>query len=419
VSLPDRRYELVLWGATGTAGRLVADHLTERYDGDDLALALGGRDEERLRALADDLVDRADGWESIPVVLGDATDPDSLREVAERARVVCTTVGPYTEYGTPLVAACVDAGTDYCDLTGEVNWVRATVDRFHDDAVAAGARIVHCCGFDSIPADLGTALAQSVARERFDAPCEAVRIYLEDGRGGVSAGTLASAAALFEAAATDPTAREVLRNPYSLCPPGERDGPDPGEQRRPRPDPMRAGWSAPSPMAVVNERVIRRSNALLGYPWGRGFRCTEVLPTGRGVRGAAAASAVAAALGVGAAAVSVGPLREAIERYAFPALESAPTREEVTDGRFTVRVVGRGRGPDGRFTVESVVGADRDPGYGATAQMLGEAAICLVRGETASPLDGGVLTPASGIGTPLADRLRGAGLTVTAGERTR
>jgi short subunit dehydrogenase-like uncharacterized protein len=420
VSTTDRQYDLVVWGATGVAGRLVTEHLTERHAPGSLALALGGRNERRLRDVLTDVVDGNDDWDEadLPVVLGDATEPASLRDLARRTRVVCTTVGPYTEYGTPLVEACVDAGTDYCDLTGEVTWVREMVDRYHEQAVDTGARIVHSCGFDSIPADLGTALVQSAATDEFDAPCELVRIYLEAGNGGVSGGTLASAAAMFDTASKDPVARETLRNPYSLAPRGERGGVDPGQQRRPKRDPLRPVWTAPSPMAPVNERVVRRSNALLGYPWGREFRCSEVVPTGRGVGGATAATAIAAGLGLGMAGMSIGPVREAMRRYVFPAPGEGPTRTQIENGYFTVRVFGRGTARDGPFVVASEVGADRDPGYGATATMLGEAAACLVDGDVDSPLPGGVLTPASGIGEPLADRLRDAGMTVRVGEWT-
>ena len=414
MSTTDRRYDLVLWGATGVAGRFVADHLTERYTSDSLSLALGGRDESRLRSLAADLTDCADGWDAagLPVVVGDATDPDSLRAIAHDTRVVCTTVGPYTRHGTPLVEACIRVGTDYCDLTGEINWVREMIDRYHDAAVDANTRLVHGCGFDSVPADLGTALVQSFATDEFGTPCDMVRIYLENGRGGVSGGTLASAAAVFEAATTDPVARNTVRNPYSLAPAGERDGVDPGEQRYPRRDTLRHIWTAPSPMAPVNERVVRRSNALLGYPWGREFRCTEVIPTGSGLGGAALAGVVAAGLGVGTAAMSVGPVRDGLRRFVFPDPGDGPTRTAVERGHFTVRLLGRGTAADGPFVVEGVIGADRDPGYGATARMLGEAAMCLVRGDVDSPLPGGVTTPASGIGVPLADRLRDAGMTV-------
>jgi short subunit dehydrogenase-like uncharacterized protein len=417
VSQTDRQYDVLVWGATGFAGGLVAEHLVDHYDPADLALALGGRSEDRLAGVADDLHGRREAWDDIPLVVGDATDGERLHEIAGQTDVVCTTVGPYTSYGTPLVEACANTGTDYCDLTGEVTWIREIVDRFHETAVETDARIVNSCGFDSIPADLGTALVQEYAREEFGEPCEEVRIYLEDGSGGVSGGTLASGAEVFAVAAEDSEARRTLANPYALAPDGEREGVDSGAQNRPRQDPFRADWTGPSPMAVVNERVVRRSNALLDYPYGRQFRCGEVIPTGDGVGGAVAAAGVSVGLGLFAGAMSVGPIRRGLRRYVFPDPGEGPSREQIENGRFTVRVLGRGRNADGEFLVESEIGADRDPGYGATAKMLGESAVSLSDEDAPSPLSGGILTPASGIGTGLAERLRAVGMTAEVGER--
>jgi short subunit dehydrogenase-like uncharacterized protein len=416
VSQTDRTRDLVIWGATGVAGRLVAEYLTEQYPPDELSIALGGRDEPRLRELEATLADQRSTWDEIPIVIGDASEPERLQAIAETTRVMCTTVGPYTIHGTPLVEACIAAGTDYCDLTGEINWVREMIDRYHDDAVDSATRIVHSCGFDSIPADLGTHLVQSFAIEEFGTPCDVARIYLEDGRGGVSGGTLASAAEVFRAASEDPLAQQTLRNPYSLAPKGERDGVDPGAQLTVKKDPSRSEWTAPSPMALINERVVRRSNALLGYPWGREFECTEVVPTGDGLGGLVRAGIVSTGLKAATAGMAFAPTRGGLRRFVFPDPGDGPTREQIENGYFTVRVLGRGIAGDGPFVVESRVSADLDPGYGATARMLGEAATCLVRGQVNSPLEGGVLTPASGIGEPLADRLRQAGLTVSVDE---
>jgi len=413
----DRAYDLVVWGATGVAGRLVAEYLAGRYSPETLSLALGGRNENRLDSLESDLTDDTE-WEEIPVVLGDATDPESLRDIAERTDVICTTVGPYTNYGTPLVEACVEAKTDYCDLTGEINWVRETVDRYHDPAVESETRIVHSCGFDSVPADMGTLLAQEYAIETFGTPCEMVRIYVEDTKGGVSGGTLASFGELFEAASNDPVVRETLRNPYSLAPPGERSGVDSGEQRLPRNDRLRGAWTAPSLMAPVNERVVRRSNALLEYPYGREFRCTEAVTTGEGPAGATAATLATGGFGLFTAGMAIAPVRSALQRFVFPDPGEGPSRAQTENGRFTVRVRGRGTARDGPFTVEAVIGAELDPGYGATARMIGESAMRLVEDDLDSPLDGGVLTPASGIGTPLTDRLREIGFTASVADVT-
>ncbi len=416
MSNTDSEYDLVVWGATGFVGRLVAEFLTEQHAPTNLSLAIGGRNETRLQSLAESLVDRSDTWDEIPIVTGDATEPESVQEIARQTSVVCTTVGPYTKLGTPMVEACVSAGTDYCDLTGEVTWVREMIDRYHEEAVDNEARIVHSCGFDSIPADIGTLLLQSFATEQFGSPCELVRIYLEDGEGGVSGGTMASMVAMFEEVSTDPVAQETLRNPYSLAPPGQRDGVDPGEQRFPKRDTLRKAWTAPSPMGAVNERVIRRSNALLDYPWSREFRCTESIPTGAGPLGAAGAAAITGGLGATTAGMSVAPIRSWLRQFVFPDPGEGPSQEEIENGHFTIRVLGRGTNRSGSFVVESRVSADRDPGYGATARMLSAAAICLVEEEIDSPLPGGILTPASGIGEPLVDRLREAGLTLTVGE---
>ena len=411
-----RPYDIVVWGATGVAGGLLADYLVDQYTPRRLSVALGGRDPDRLEGVAATLTDRHDGWDELPIVVGDATQIDTLRAVVEQTSVVCTTVGPYTTYGTPLVEACIDAGTDYCDLTGEVNWVRETVDRYHDAAVASDTRIGHSCGFDSVPADLGTTLVQSYATETYGSPCDVVRIYLADGDGSISGGTLASFAELFEATSTDPIAKQTLANPYSLAPPGERDGVDPGEQTAPQRDRLGSGWTAPSPMAPVNERIVRRSNALLNYPWGREFRCTEVVPTGTGVRGATEATLIATSLAGFKTAMGIDTLRDGIREYIFPDPGEGPTRAATMDGSFTVRILGRGTGTDGQFTVEATVGADMDPGYGATARMLGESGVALLEDDTDSPLDGGVLTPASAIGEPLADRLRAIGFTISVGD---
>ncbi len=409
---PDAKYDIVVWGATGFAGRLVAEHLTDRYDPGTYSLAIGGRNRAKLETVRAELGERNEVWADIPIEIGDAHDPDSLRQLVRRTEVVCTTVGPYSEYGTELVEACVETGTDYCDLSGEIHWMREMIDRYHEEALDRDVRIVHSCGFDSVPFDLGTLLVQRHAIETYGGPCSQVNAYLEGGNGGVSGGTLASIATLFEAAATDPSVREILSDPYALAPPGERGGLDSGEQRLPRKDRTIDEWTAPSPMAAVNERVIRRTNAVLGYPWGRGFECRESVPTGPGALGVASAAAISGGLGLFLTGMSVDPVRKLLKQQVFPAPGEGPSRERIENGSFEVRFVGRGTtASPPAFRVEAHVSADRDPGYGATARMLGEAAVCLLGTDTADGLSGGVLTPASGIGYPLIERLRGVGFT--------
>ncbi len=411
MSNSNRAYDLVIWGATGVAGRLVAEHLTDHYDPGDISLALGGRNEQKLEKTRSKLLSENSHWDTLSIVLGDATKPETLLDIAQDTSVICSTVGPYTKYGTPLVEACIDAGTDYCDLTGEITWVREMIDRFHERAVESNTRIVHSCGFDSIPADLGTQLVQTHAVEMTGSPCRMVNIYLEDGRGGVSGGTMASMVELFRKVSTDPLAKETLSNPYSLAPNEERDGIDSGAQSGPRFDRLRGAWTAPSPMAIINERVIRRTNALLGYPYSREFTCSEVVATGNGMFGLMGAGGVSIGVAAATAGMQFGPTRETLSRFVFPDPGEGPTRKQIENGYFTIGLLGSGIAADGPFVIEGKVGADRDPGYGATAIMLGEAAMCLVRNECESPLSGGILTPASGIGQPLVERLRKAGMT--------
>lgn len=409
----DRSYDVVLWGATGFTGRRVAAYLARRYEPDELDWALAGRSAARLEELRDDLAERHPAWDALDVLTGDARDRASLESIASQTRVVCSTVGPYAEYGSDLVAACVEHGTDYCDLAGEVHWLQRMVDEHHEAAREAGVRLVHACGFDSVPSDLGTLLVQRHAREHVGTACSSVTAYARGGSFDLSGGTYASILGEYEAAEDDPAVRRAVANPYSLAPADERSGPDGGSQQGPAYDDEVGQWTAPFVMAVINEKVVRRSNALLGYPWGRDFRYREAVPTGTGIAGALRAVLVSAGLGLFAWALSVSFLRDRLRRHVLPAPGEGPSEAAIQDHRFEVRVVGTGRTADDgdEFAVTARVAADRDPGYGATPWMVGEAAVCLAEGDVESPLDGGVLTPASGIGMPLVDRLREVGMT--------
>ncbi|MFB6350767.1 MAG: trans-acting enoyl reductase family protein, partial [Bradymonadaceae bacterium] len=376
------------------------------------------------RGVRDDLANIDSRLESLDLLTGDAFDRESLDRIAEQTTVVCSTVGPYAEYGSALVAACVEQRTHYCDLSGEVHWMQRMIDTHHEAARDRGVRIVHGCGFDSIPSDLGVLLVQDHARAAVGVPCSEVRAYvtsesfdLTEMADASSGGTMASMRGRYEARATDPQARAAIDNPYSLAPPGERDGPDAGLQLAPAYDTVTEQWTAPFVMASINEKVVRRTNAVLDYPWGRGFRYRETTPTGDGLSGAALAVGKAAGLGAFVGLMSVAPLRAMADRYLLPAPGEGPTRETIEEHSFTVQLVGLGTDPESgeEFTVEGRVTGNRDPGYGGASRMLAEAAVCLATGETDTPVDGGVLTPASGIGRPLIDRLEAAGMTFTVG----
>lgn len=411
-----RPHDLVLMGATGFTGQLVAAYVV-RHHLDALSkdgaprLALAGRNRDKLERVRDDLA-RIDARASeLALVVVDSDDADGLARMARDTEVVCTTVGPYARHGAPLVAACVEAGTDYCDLTGEPQFIRRMIDAHHERATQTGARIVHCCGFDSIPSDLGTLMVQTYASEKLGGPCEEIKFAFTGGKGGFSGGTIASMMQLLEEAAEDKQVRRTLGHPYGLNPEGEKKGPDGSDLKTVQYDADLKSWVAPFVMASVNTRVVRRSNALLGYEYGRDFRYGEVSATGDGVRGALRAGALTAGLGGFVALAAVGPTRKLLQRTVLPAPGQGPDQATREAGYFVARVVGLRPGGRSSVRLEGRVKGEQDPGYGETAKMLGESAVCLVLDGPSLTSGGGILTPATAMGTTLLERLRGAGMT--------
>ncbi len=400
----EREFDVVLWGATGFTGRLVAEHLRERHGvGGRLRWALGGRSRAKLESVRDALPEAS----ALPLIVGDAGDEEFVRSLAARTRVVCTTVGPYARYGSPLVAACARGGTHYCDLTGELPWMRRMIDAHQKEAEGSGARVVHACGFDCIPSDLGVFFLQREMRARHGGPCARIKLRVAGFRGGVSGGTAASMVELVTEAAADPAVRRLLADPYGLNPEGERHGPDGPDQAGPAHDPD-FGWTAPFVMAAVDTRVVRRTNALLGYPYGEDFRYDEATLTGDGPAGWIKAVGLSAGIGAALGAAAVGPLRRGLARL-LPDPGEGPSAEQRESGYFDLRLHGAHPMEPG-LALRARVTGDRDPGYGATARMLGEAAVCLARDELA--VGGGFWTPAAAMGEPLLRRLEAhAGLT--------
>ena len=401
----EREFDVVVYGATGFTGQLVAEYLLGRYGiGDDLRWAVAGRSEEKLRRMRRELGPAA---EQLPMIVADSTDEDAVGELASRTRVVLTTVGPYALYGSNLVAACVEHGTDYCDLAGEAQWIRKMIDTHHERAQATGARIVHCCGFDSIPMDIGVYFLQEEARAHHGAYCESIALYVKATKGTMSGGTMASMSNIIQEAKRDRSIARILADPYALNPPGERQGPDSGDQQDVRFDEDVNSWTAPFVMAGINTRIVRRSNALAGYPYGRGFRYREATLTGPGTGGRIKGAMLAATLGALVLGMSAGPTRALLQKFVLPEPGEGPSREQQESGFFSLMQVGKL--PDGTVMRTRIAG-DRDPGYGSTSKMLSESAVCLAKDELAT--GGGVWTPASAMGAPLLERLRrNAGLT--------
>lgn len=395
--LVDREFDVIVWGATGFTGRLVAEHLLQRYGvGDNLRWAMAGRNLPKLEGVRDDL-----GAPELPIIVADSNDDDSLNAMVVRARVMCTTVGPYALYGSRLVAACAAHGTHYCDLTGEVHWMRRMIDAHHDQARASGARIVHTCGFDSIPSDLGVVRVQQEMVARHGVAAAAVKCRIGEFKGSFSGGTVASMLNMMVESDLDPGIQELLHDPYGLNPEDERRGLDGPERTLPEYDTDFDAWTTPFVMAVINTKVVRRSNALLGYVYGREFRYDEAMLMPTGLWGFPAAAAVSIGSSLFNAATGVAGLRSMLARL-LPKPGEGPSRQAREAGMFDISLLGK-HPSDEAAHVRIRVHGDRDPGYGSTAKMLGESAVCLAKDSLDTPA--GVSTPAVAMGDALLARL--------------
>jgi short subunit dehydrogenase-like uncharacterized protein len=395
MSRTDRRLDVVVFGATSFVGEILCRHLVERHGTDGpLRWAIAGRSQSKLDSVA-----RSTGAD-VERIVADAGDAAALAGLAAVTRVVASTVGPYALYGSPLVAAVATEGTDYCDLTGETQWMRAMIDAHQVDARASGARVVHACGFDSIPSDLGVWFTQQQAMERFGAPCQRVSMRVRTLKGGASGGTIASMVNLVEEARHDPSLRRLLADPYALNPSDLRSGPTQVDTMRPTRDADTGDWLAPFVMAAVNTRVVQRSHALLGRRWGPDFRYDEAMDMGAGPLGAAKATGLTAGLGAGMGVMAFGPTRNLAGRV-LPKPGEGPSPEAQRAGSFDLRFTGVTADGD-RITTR--VTGDRDPGYGATGRMLGEAAVGLLDVDH-DEVGGGFWTPATALGDRLVERL--------------
>jgi short subunit dehydrogenase-like uncharacterized protein len=376
------KFDIVVYGATGFTGQLVAEYLAAHYKGDrDLKWAMAGRSKEKLAAVRDAIGAPAD----TPLIVADAGDPASLKAMVEQAKSVISTVGPYQLYGSGLVAACAEQGVDYFDLSGEPLWMRQMIDKHEAAAKASGARIVFSCGFDSLPFELGALFVQEEAKRAFGAPAARVKGRVRDMRGTFSGGTAASARATFEAVAKDLSLVALLKNPFVLTPGFE--GPKQPPGNRPLFEEDLQSWTAPFVMATINTRNIHRSNMLMGFPYGREFIYDEMVLTGPGETGEANAKRVMAAN-----SEKTGP--------GAPKPGEGPSKEERENGRYDLLYIAIA--PDGRQVRASVKG-DRDPGYGSTSKMISECAICLLRDTPDVPA--GIWTPGAAMGHKLIKRL--------------
>src|SRR6476646_850082 len=376
------KFDIVVYGATGFTGQLVAEYLAAQYKGDaNLKWAMAGRSKDKLASVRDAIGAPSD----TSLIVADASDPASLKAMVDRTKSVISTVGPYQFYGNELLAACVASGTDYFDLCGEPLWMREMIDKHEAAAKASGARIVFSCGFDSVPFELGAFYVQEEAKRVFGTPAARVKGRVRDMRGTLSGGTAASAKATFDAVAKDISLIAILNDHFALTP--GFTGPKQPKGNRAILEEDLQSWAAPFMMALINTRNVHRSNMLMGFPYGQDFVYDEMVLTGPGEKGEANAKLVMAAN-----AGKTGP--------DAPKPGEGPSKEERENGLFDLLYVAIA--PDGRMVRAGVTG-DRDPGYGSTSKMISECAICMLR--EATDVAAGFWTPGAAMQHKLIKRL--------------
>ena len=394
-------YDLVVMGATGFVGKILCHYLLECHAAHpSFTWAIAARSAAKLEKLRAQLGEQA---AHLPSFALDITDEAALRSLCSQTQVILSTVGPYALYGEPLVKVCAETGTDYCDLTGEVQWIRRMIQTYSNLAEQSGARLVHCCGFDSIPSDLGVYFLQQQSQQQFGEPCLRIKMRVKGSRGGVSRGTIASVINLVKEAIANPETRQTLTNPYCLCPESSVPAAIEGisTQVPVQYDPAFQEWIAPFVMAEVNTRIVLRSNALLDKAYGATFYYDEAVLTGPDWRGWTIAQMLKLGLEGFTLASAVAPARWILENT-LPKPGEGPSPQVQAEGFYDLRFWGQ---TASGAELQVKVRGDRDPGYGSTAKMLGQAGLCLAQDLPKGERGGGFWTPASLLGHRLIERL--------------
>lgn len=393
-----KTFDLIVFGASGFTGRLVAEYLNATYGvGGGLNWAMAGRNVGKLGQVRD-LIGAP---KQLPLIVANASDAASLESIARSTRAIITTVGPYQLYGEPLLAACANAGCDYVDLCGEPGWMAQMIAKYHAKAQASGARIVFSCGFDSIPFDLGVLFLQTEARRRFGAPVLRVRGRVRKLKGTASGGTIASMLATIEAMGRDPALAAAMVDPFALTP-GFK-GPAQPRGDAALYDAAAKSWAGPFIMAPINTKNVHRTNALAGHAYGREFVYDEMMLTGDGARGQRRAKAMLRMGRIQAALLGFAPARALLRRFALPKPGEGPNKHARETGYYDLLFIGEAK--DGRTLRVSVKG-DGDPGYGSTCKLIAESALCLVCDVGRERTGGGIWTPGAALGTALIERLQ-------------
>jgi short subunit dehydrogenase-like uncharacterized protein len=397
MSKQNKQYDVVVFGASSFVGQILVKHLWKRHGlKGEISWAVAGRSKSKMQGV---LAELGTGAEKIEIMVCDADNESQLRDLCSKTKVVCSTVGPYALYGNTLVKVCAETGTDYCDLTGEVQWIERMITQHEATAKASGARIVHCCGFDSIPSDLGVFFLQQASMSQYKAPCQRIKMRVRKLRGEFSGGTVASLMNVVKEVTANPKLGKKLANPFLIAPsnPGTRQP----NVKMPEFDKDAGSWIAPFVMAAINTRVVHRSNGLNDWGYGQDFVYDEAMMTGPGIKGRLMATTVAGGLAGFMVGATLPPTRWALERFVVPKPGEGPSPEAQIKGSYDLRFYGQTA--NGEKLVAKVTG-DMDPGYGSTGKMLGEAAACLALDVPGK--EGGFWTPATLLGGDLMGRLQ-------------
>ena len=397
-----REFDIIVWGASGFTGRLVALYLFDKYGANgDLKWAMGGRNLKKLEKVRDEIANK-----NVPLVIADSNDKVSLFNMVNRTKVICTTVGPYAKYGSNLVEACVKSHIHYCDLAGEVQWMYKMINSYHDEAKINGSKIVHACGFDSIPSDMGVYFIQKEVKSRTGVVAQKIKMRVAAISGGISGGTYASLSRVLEDAQKDKMVYKVLTNPYALNPIDEQFGEDSSDLKNVIFDKASQSWIGPFIMASINTKIVRRSNFLSNYAYGKSFRYDESTIFGKGFFGRVKGVLSTIPIGLIMSAKHGSLLKKGLD-VLFPIPGEGPTKKKMEKGFYNLRFYITLE--DGSNAFAKVTG-DMDPGYGSSSKMLAESAVCLAKDKLSDT--SGVLTPSLAMGDSLLKRLeKNAGLT--------
>jgi short subunit dehydrogenase-like uncharacterized protein len=396
------KYDIVIFGASSFVGEILCEYLSKNREEPALRWAIAGRSAAKLEAVKAKL-NKAD----LDIIIADAADEESLRALCAQTSVVTTTVGPYALYGEPLVKVCAETGTDYCDLTGEAPWISQMIERYDATAKASGARIVTCCGFDAIPSDLGVYYTQQQSKDLFDESCSDISMRVKAAKGGFSGGTFASLINVMKEASNSPALRKEMSDPYSLCV-EETTKTRQIDTKLAQFDKLSDSWTIPFIMAAINTRIVHRSNFLLKEAYAKPFLYDEAMMVGTGFGGRLRAGAMGGGLAGFVITASLKPGRWILSQV-LPSPGEGPSPADQENGFYDL--IFYGKTATGKKLQCRVTG-DKDPGYGSTAKMLGQASICLARDIAKTQVVGGLHTPASCFGDALIERLKSySGLT--------